>query len=225
DALGADAAAITLNKGVGIVSGNTFAEKPTHIEIGAGAKAAVITANWSPNVLSVKNGIGDNCEITANIPKPREFTDDDFANYSLKLNGVNDSRFVDGFIYAEPTNGGMRWSSSGASLSLRGTPDAVYTVTFNIMSDKNALMDGAGIYVGNKNLMPITQEGMLTLTNKVTMPKDGRIKFDVKVKNWSPNALNPAEPDKRVLGVGIMEVRMISDPKAPVFSLNNLKNE
>ena len=225
DALGTSAAAITLNKGIGIINGNTFAEKPTHIEIGAGAGAAVITANWSPNPLTVKNGIGDSCEISANIPKPRKLKDEDFKNYSLKLNGVNDESFVDGFIYSEPTNGGMRWSSSGANLELRGTPGADYTVTFNIMSDSNALMEGAGIYVDGKNLMPITQAGMLTLSNKVTMPSSGRIKFDVKVKNWSPNALNPAEPDKRILGVGIMEVRMISDPGAPVFNLNSMKNE
>ncbi len=225
DAMGAGAAAITVNKGVGIITGNTFAEKPKHITIGSAASAAVITSNYSPSPLIVENGIGDACEISANIPKPRSFRDEDFENYSLKLNGINDGSFVDGFIYSEPTNGGMRWSSSGASLTLRGTPGAVYTATFNIMSDQNALMEGAGIYVDGKNLMPITQAGMLTLTGKVTMPSDGRIKFDVKVKNWSPNALNPAEPDKRVLGVGIMEVRMISDPKAPVFSLNSMKNE
>ncbi len=214
--------AITLNRGVGIINSNTFADNTRHIVIGKQAKGAVITGNYSENFLSVQNGIGKLARIADNIPEPYEFTRENYANYNLKFNGEKDKSYISGFIYAEPTRGGSRWSSKGAAIELPGNPGETYTVSFRVDVVKAAMMESAGIYVGDKNLMPFTGEGSFVFKNKVKMPKEGKITFTVKCKNWVPHELDETNPDTRVLGVAFMEANMVSDPKARTFSMNTL---
>ena len=74
----------------------------------------------------------------------------------------------------------------------------------------------------DKNLMPFTKEGSFVSKNKVKMPKEGKITFTVKCKNWVPHEPDETNPDTRVLGVAFMEANMVSDPKARTFSMNTL---
>jgi hypothetical protein len=214
--------AITLNGGTGIISSNTFADNTRHIVIGKQAKGAVITGNYSENFLSVQNGIGKLAKIADNIPEPYEFTRENYSNYKLLFNGEKDKQYISGFIYAEPTRGGSRWSSKGATIELPGNPGETYTVSFRVDVVEAALTEGAGIYVGDKNLMPFTGEGSFVFKNKVKMPKEGKITFTVKCKNWVPHELDETNLDTRVLGVAFMEANMVSDPKARTFSMNTL---
>lgn len=221
-------AAITLNGGNAIIQGNTFSDKPSHIYIGKNVQSAIITGNIARDALNITNNIGARAQIALNKPGEPIASGDQIKNFILNIGVEKDSKYIKGFNPGEnagefKTGGKKRWSSAKAQIILPVSKNTKYTATFDIYVPEYALMANAGIYLNGKNIMPIKKGGEQKLSAVINTGKSDKLTFEIKVKEWSPVKVMKNQSDGRIIGIGIREVKMISNPKSKIFSFNEMK--
>lgn len=220
--------AITLKKGNVIIQGNTFNDKPKHISIGKDVNSAIITGNMALDSLNITNNIGNKAQIALNKPGTPMPSGDQLNNYGLIVGKSGDSRYVEKFN--GPEAGGefknkdvKRWSSAGSKITVPVKKNTKYTVSFQIYMPEFAVKSGAGIYLNGKNIMPIKKAGEQTLSAVINSGAAEKLTFNINVKEWMPKDVIPNNSDGRVMGIGLREIKLISNPKGKVFDFNNMK--
>ena len=223
-----DTPAITLKKGNVIIQGNTFNDKPKHISIGKDVNSAIITGNMAIDALNIDNNIGNKAQIALNKPGNPLPTGNELISYILILGKDLDTKYVKNFYPAEA--GGefkekdrKRWSSGDAKIILPVKKNTKYNVSFQIYMPEFALKSGAGIYLNGKNILPINEAGEQTLTAQVSTGSSEKLTFEIKVNEWKPQDFIPENVDTRVIGIGVREIKFVSNSKEKIFDFNTMK--
>jgi hypothetical protein len=172
----------------------------------------------------VKDASGGKAVVKNNLAEPFVPSQENLVNYSIDFQGDAETGFISGFQGAEKRFGGMRWSGETAKIELPVLPDTEYTLSLYLHVPKYALSEDAGIYAGDKCLIPLDKEQDKTLSAKVKTGKNQKtLPLDVRVKGWRPIDNLKGSGDYRTLGIGVMQVKMESKQGAKIFNFNRKK--
>ncbi|MBQ9359198.1 MAG: hypothetical protein IJT95_06610 [Abditibacteriota bacterium] len=217
-----NAPAISITGGKAVIEGNTFGSEVLHVETGPKVKSAVITGNLSDSAFTVNNSAPKNrVKIEGNMPEKLVPTAEDLVNYSIDFMGDAETEYIKGFEGAEKRFGGMRWSSENATISLPVLPDTEYTVYAYVHVPKYAVSETSGIYNGDTLVIRMDKELVKTLSGKVKTGRNQKVlDLDIRVKGWVPKEQEENSNDPRVLGVGVMQIKLESKKGAKTFNFN-----
>ncbi|MBP5274181.1 MAG: hypothetical protein ILO36_04520, partial [Abditibacteriota bacterium] len=213
-------AAIEMNGGNGVIQGNTFNEKTPQIILGKATKSAIITGNMCPTGVKIDNRIGSRAQTGLNSPGlPDEMTPEQKKNYVVDVGASHESMYFTNWYPGEAageykTGGTKRWSAKDEKITLPVNKNTKYTVTFDLYVRESALREDAGVYLNGKNVCPVTKAGEMRVSCTVNSGSSTELVFSPEFAYWEANG--------RPIGIGLREVRVISDPKAKVFSANNM---
>ncbi|MBQ9358471.1 MAG: hypothetical protein IJT95_02910 [Abditibacteriota bacterium] len=219
-------AAIEMNGGNGVIQGNTFNEKVPQIVLGKATKSAIVTGNMCPTGIRIDNRIGSRAQISLNSGGlPDELTAEQKKNYLIDVGASHDSMFLTNFYGGEAagefkTGGTKRWSNKNEKITLPVNKNTRYTVTFDIYVPEMAFEAGCGMMLNGKLVLPVKKAGENHVYCVVNSGNNTELVFSPKFKYWNPKDTGSA--DDRWIGIGLREIKVISDPKAKVFSANNM---
>lgn len=133
------------------------------------------------------------------------------GSYIARIGTPNDSKYLQGWSHREISvfwgdHDAMRWSTPGSNLILPIKPGRAYQIKLDVHIPSYALMPGAGVYLGSKQIIPFKKTGNLVLTGIVPPVKSSSVELAVKSKYWSPSVLWPGVVDSRTLGVSVRSV-------------------
>ncbi|MBQ9358474.1 MAG: hypothetical protein IJT95_02925 [Abditibacteriota bacterium] len=222
---GWETAAIALNGGNAVIEGNTFGDRTPQIIAGERTESAIIAGNMSPQPLLVDNRIGSRARIAGNgsVPPP-PMTAEQKKNYSVDVGSSGDEPFVFNFYPGEAageykTGGTKRWSRKNERIRLPVNKNTRYTVTFDLYVPREALGENAGVYLDGQNLCPVTKAGENRVSCAVDTGGRTELEFVPAFTYWNPREVRGSKDD-RYIGIGLRELRVVSDPAKKVYSVN-----
>lgn len=208
-----DSPAIAVDAGNAIIQGNTFGQGGTHVLVGKDASSVIVIGNQAASGLVVENKAGARTILSANQPPPVVLSASEKACYTISIGSKNDEQFLKHWQGAETasewkTNGTKRWSSSSSQFILPVLPKRKYQVTLDVYVPTHALQPGAGLYLGNKQILKFTKAGEMKLTGVIPASAADEITLDVRCKNWMPKDVMAKNEDTRVLGVAVRAITL-----------------
>ena len=208
-----DSPAIAVDAGNAIIQGNTFGQGGTHVQIGKDASSVIVIGNQAASGLVVENKAGIRTILSANQPPPVVLSASEKACYTINIGSKNDEQFLKHWQGAETasewkTKGTKRWSSSSSQFILPVLPGKKYQVTLDVNVPKYALQPGAGLYLGNKQILKFTKAGEAKLTGVILTSTAEEISLDIRCKNWIPKDVITGNGDTRVLGVAVRSITL-----------------
>ena len=210
-----EAGAIWIEGGKAIIQANTFTKPGLNIRIGAGVTSAIITANQADPGLRVENEAGGRAIISNNQADPFRWPDDDARRcFRVDIGSPGDYRYVSGWNGCEKAlewagGGTKRWSKGTSRLTIPLIPGTVHHVALDVHVPGQALMEGAGVYLGDTCLVPIAVAGSRQLQGTIPASTADSAVLELRCRGWHPNALPGSKSrDRRELGIAVREVRV-----------------
>ncbi len=219
DNAGTGSPAIQLDAGKAIIQGCTFEQENLHVEVGAKAASALLTANQAAGGFRVENHAGKRTQSALNEMDPIEWTEEARSNYQVTIGHASDGRYVQGWHGREGQDQQFRWSQPGAILLLPVVPGRPYSITLVTSVNPQAISPDAGLYMDGRQLAPLQAETVLT-ADVPPCPAE-RARLELRCKGWVPQHTNPNSDDPRTLGIQVYSVTMRAEgADTRVFNAN-----
>ncbi len=218
--------AILLEGGRSIIQANTFSSNgDVHVQAGEAVRSAIITANQADGPFRVVAHPKARVTQSLNGDEPVQLSPAQLSRFLLDIGESGDAPYLKGWHGPEryETDGVMgswRWAKAGSLLRVPAAPGKRYTVRARIRMDAPALMPGAGLYLGNTLVAPITRAGVQVITGEIPAGKASELELTWRVKPWVPAESLPNSKDTRDLGVYVDWVEFTSGTAKAVTSLN-----
>ncbi|MBR4749937.1 MAG: hypothetical protein IK083_10265 [Abditibacteriota bacterium] len=221
-------AAIEMNGGNGLIQGNTFNEKTPQIILGEKTRSAIITGNLAEGEIIVDNRIGSKAQISRNSRAfAVKMTEEQKKNYVIDVGAPNESMYFRNFYKGEAAGefsggGTKRWSQKNESIIIPVNRHTRCAVTVDLYVPRAAVREDMGIYLDGVNVMPVTGAGEHRVSCEIDTGDRSSLTLKPRFAYWNPRELS-GSADDRWIGIGLREIRVISDPRARVFSANRLE--
>ncbi len=198
-----DAPAIQIDAGRAIVQGCTFGEDHTQVTVGEEAKSAIFTANQAVGGFRIDNRAGKRTQSALNEEDDIDWTADARSHYRITMGESGSGRYLLRWYGSEV---GVRWSMPQSTLLLPVQPGKGHTVTLKLLVPPQAIAADSGLYLGGKQLAPLTTGDSLSVT---LPPSDGdELRLELHCQGWVPMKLDPNSKDPRTLGVQVASIEV-----------------
>ncbi len=218
--------AIVLDAGRSIVQANTFSSNgEVHVRVGERVRSAIVAMNQADGRFRLIAHPDASVTQSMNGDAPVSLTRSQRMRFRLDIGGSGDSAYLNGWHDQERNDiggasGTWRWARAGATVRVAVNPGRRYTVRARIRVDAPALMPGAGLYVGNRRIAPITRAGLQVISGEVHAGKSSEIELTWRVRPWVPSKTMPGSTDLRQLGVYVDWLEFTAGTGKTMTSLN-----
>ncbi len=218
--------AIWLGAGRSIVQANTFSsDGEVHVQVGEMVRSAIVAMNQADGRFRLIAHPDASVTQSMNGDAPVPLSASQRMRFRLNIGSSGDLAYLKGWHDQERGNTGgapstWRWAKAGATVRVPVNPNRRYTVRARLRVDAPALMPGAGLYVGNTRIAPITRAGVQVISGVIPAGKASELDLTWRVKPWVPAKTLPGSIDVRELGVYVDWVELASGTTKTVTSLN-----
>lgn len=206
DNRGVGSPAIQLDAGKAIIQGCTFQRPKLQVAVGSNVVSAILTGNQAEGGFRVRNLAGKKTQCALNEEDAIDWPKDALLNYVIAVGRRGDGRYLEAWHDAEHGTPPFRWSSAASRLRLPVAAGRPYTLTLNLRVPSQALGPEAGLYLGGKQIAPLTAASTL----KVELPttKEDTVELELRCSGWVPAQVHAGSGDGRTLGVQLTEIRL-----------------
>jgi len=214
--------AILIEAGKAIIQACTFGKEGTHVQVGARARSAILSANQAEGGFNAENQAGARTVMSANEQSAFELAPEARLYYRIQIGATGDGSFLRQWHGRERAAGGktMRWSSGASKLLLPITPGKAHRVEIEISAPAHAISDEAGVYMDGKRVAKI-EAGATMIAAELPAMHSSSATLEVRCRGWVPKDVMKDSRDDRTLGVSVHSVTVrAADAPGRLFDAN-----
>ncbi len=192
------APAVHLIAGRALIANCQFGQGERHVTVESTVRQISLQGNQADGAFIVHNRAGARLSAANNTGAIRKLTPGELRGYRVDIGSDGDQEFIAGFWAQEgPAEATWRWTRHNSRINLPAESGKPHRLTIRVDVRESALMPGAGLYLGDRLVLPVTRKGVQQLSGVLPPTSSGQYRLQWRVKPWIPHVGG----DARELGV------------------------
>ncbi len=180
--------AAQLMAGRALIANCQFGQGEYHVAVSSAVRQVSLQANQADGAFRVKNQAGSRLTAANNTGSVRILTRTELRAYRVDVGSDGDQEYIAGFWAQEgPEQATWRWTRHNSRINLPAEPGKPYRITVRVDIRESALMPGAGLYLNERLVIPVTRAGLQQLTGTLPPAPTGMYRLQWRVKPWIPH--------------------------------------